>query len=63
MDSRNGELNDVIDPAVVELVVTIRDRFGLRGMHHAQAMLGDEIVLAEKAMAALEVEDDPPVEG
>jgi hypothetical protein len=63
MGPRDDEQNDVIDPAVAELVVTIRDRFGLRGMRHAQAMLGDEIVHAERAMAALEVEDEPPVEG
>jgi hypothetical protein len=63
MESRDAEHGEVIDPAVAELVVTIRDRFGLRGMRDAQAMLADEIVLAEKAVAALELEDEPPLEG
>jgi hypothetical protein len=48
-----------IDPAVAELVVTIRDRFGISGMRDAQAMLTEEVALAEKALAALETEDEP----
>ena len=48
-----------IDPAVAELVVTIRDRFGVSGMRDAQAMLTEEVALAEKALAALEVDDEP----
>jgi hypothetical protein len=63
MESGEAAPGEVIDPAVAELVVTIRDRFGLRGMRDAQAMLADEIVLADKAMAALEVEDEPPAVG
>jgi Mg-chelatase subunit ChlI len=48
-----------IDPAVAELVVTIRDRFGISGMRDAQAMLTEEVALAERALAALEVDDEP----
>jgi len=51
-----------IDPAVAELVVTIRDRFGISGMRDAQVMLTEEVALAEKALAALEVEDDQPAD-
>jgi len=47
---------------VAELVVTIRDRFGISGMRDAQAMLTEEVALAEKALAALEVEDDQPAD-
>jgi hypothetical protein len=45
-----------IDPTVVELVVAIRDRFGLRGLRGAEAMIKDEIALAEKALAQLTVD-------
>ena len=51
-----------IDPAVAELVVTIRDRFGISGMRDAQAMLTEEVALAETALAALEAEDDEPAD-
>jgi Mg-chelatase subunit ChlI len=49
----DGESDSGIDPAVAELVVTIRDRFGLRGMRDAQAMLEQEVELAEQALATL----------
>jgi hypothetical protein len=44
---------DEVDPRVAELVVAIRDRFGLRGMRGARWMLDQEIALAEAAMADL----------
>ena len=49
---------DEVDPKVAELVVTIRDRFGLRGLRGARWMIDQEIVLAEEAMAALEADAD-----
>lgn len=42
-----------VDPVVAEMVVAVRDRFGLRGLRDAQAMIGTEIVLAEEALAEL----------
>jgi hypothetical protein len=42
-----------VDPVVAEMVVAVRDRFGLRGLRDAQAMIGKEIVLAEQALAEL----------
>lgn len=47
---------DDVDPRVAELVVAIRDRFGLRGMRGARWMLDQEIALAEEAIAELPVE-------
>ena len=47
---------DEIDPRVVELVVAIRDRFGLRGLRGARAMIDQEIALAEEALAELPTE-------
>jgi len=44
---------DEVDPRVAELVVAIRDRFGLRGMRGARWMLEQEIALAEEAMTEL----------
>ena len=44
---------DEVDPRVAELVVAIRDRFGLRGMRGARWMLDQEIALAEEAIAEL----------
>ena len=49
---------DEVDPKVAELVMTIRDRFGLRGLRGARWMIDQEIVLAEEAMAALEADAD-----
>ena len=42
---------DEIDPRVAELVVAIRDRFGLRGLRGARAMIDQEIAVAERALA------------
>jgi len=39
---------------VAELVLSIRDRFGLHGLRDARRMIDEEIVLAEAAMAELE---------
>ena len=44
---------DEVDPKVAELVVTIRDRFGLRGLRGARWMIDKEIALAEQALADL----------
>jgi hypothetical protein len=42
-----------IDPRVAELVVAIRDRFGLHGLRAAHRMIEQEITLAEQAVADL----------
>lgn len=47
---------DEIDPRVAELVVAIRDRFGLRGLRGARGMIDKEIALAETALAELPTE-------
>jgi hypothetical protein len=54
-DSTDGAPDDV-DPRVAELVVAIRDRFGLRGLRGAHWMIEKEIALAEEAMAGLPAE-------
>lgn len=41
------------DPRVVELVMAIRDRFGLRGLRGAGALIEHEIRVAERAVASL----------
>ena len=43
-----------VDPRVAELVIAIRDRFGLRGLRGARWLIDQEIRLAEDALAALE---------
>lgn len=48
-DGPDGDL----DPKVAELVMAIRDRFGLRGLRGAQWMIEKEIALAEDAIAEL----------
>jgi hypothetical protein len=45
-----------VDPMVAELVMGIRDRFGLHGLRDARRLIDEEIVLAEEAMAELEAE-------
>lgn len=45
--------DDDVDPKVAELVMTIRDRFGLRGLRGAQWTIQNEIALAEEAIADL----------
>jgi hypothetical protein len=47
------DIPDEVDPKVAELVMTIRDRFGLRGLRGARWMIDNEIALAEEALAAL----------
>ncbi|MGZ4593480.1 MAG: hypothetical protein ACXV4A_11510 [Actinomycetes bacterium] len=47
------ETPEDVDPRVAELVVAIRDRFGLRGLRGAEWMITKEIALAEEAMAQL----------
>ena len=47
------DMPDEVDPKVAELVMTIRDRFGLRGLRGARWMIDNEIRLAEEALAAL----------
>lgn len=42
-----------IDPKVAELVVQIRDRFGLRGLRGARWMIDQEITLADSALREL----------
>jgi hypothetical protein len=42
-----------IDPGVVEHVVAIRDRFGVRGLRDANALILEEITLAEQALKGL----------
>jgi hypothetical protein len=44
---------DDIDPAVAEMVVHIRDRFGLRGLRAAARMIDGEIRVAEDALREL----------
>jgi hypothetical protein len=53
-DAASGEqLPDDVDPRVAELVVAIRDRFGLRGLRGAQWLIDREIALAEEALSEL----------
>ncbi len=52
-DSSTAEPPDEVDPRVAELVVAIRDRFGLRGLRGARWMIAQEIAIAEEAMAQL----------
>jgi len=47
------DVPDEVDPKVAELVMTIRDRFGLRGLRGAGWMIDQEIRLAEEALADL----------
>ena len=55
MDEPNGTVDvpDDVDPRVAELVVAIRDRFGLRGLRAARWLIQQEITLAEDAMSGL----------
>ena len=48
-----SESPEDIDPRVVEHVVAIRDRFGVRGLRDADALIREEIKLAEKALQGL----------
>lgn len=42
-----------VDPAVAEMVVAIRDRFGLGGLRGAAWMIQSEIALAEESRQEL----------
>ena len=44
---------DDVDPKVAELVVAIRDRFGLRGLRGARWLIDKEITIAEDALSDL----------
>ena len=48
-----SEKAEDVDPSVVEHVVAIRDRFGVRGLRDAEALIQKEITLAEQALQAL----------
>jgi hypothetical protein len=52
-EQRMSEKSEEIDPGVVEHVVAIRDRFGVRGLRDAAAMILQEIKLAEQALQGL----------
>lgn len=53
-------LPEEVDPRVAELVVAIRDRFGLRGLRGALWMIEQEIAIAEQAVAELPRAPDAP---
>ena len=55
-DRHSDGTPEEVDPRVAELVVAIRDRFGLRGLRGARWMIEQEIALAEEALAALPAE-------
>jgi hypothetical protein len=50
---RMSQNPEEIDPGVVEHVVAIRDRFGVRGLRDANALILEEITLAEQALKGL----------
>ncbi len=52
-DIRSDDAPEDVDPRVAELVMAIRDRFGLRGLRGARWMVEKEIALAEAALAEL----------
>jgi hypothetical protein len=50
---RQADGTDEIDPIVVEMISSIRDRFGLHGLRDAQALIAKEITEAEEALGEL----------
>jgi hypothetical protein len=52
-NKRMSDRAEEIDPGVVEHVVAIRDRFGVRGLRDADALIREEIKLAEQALQGL----------
>lgn len=50
---RMSERSEEIDPGVVEHIIAIRDRFGVRGLRDADALIREEIKLAEEALQGL----------
>jgi hypothetical protein len=45
-----------VDPHVAEMVIAIRDRFGVRGLRGARWMIEQEIRLAEDALSELDAD-------
>jgi hypothetical protein len=56
MTEGTSGMSEEVDPRVAELVMAIRDRFGLRGLRGARWMIEKEIALAEQAMEELAAE-------
>ena len=56
MTEGTGGMSEEVDPRVAELVVAIRDRFGLRGLRGARWLIEKEIAVAELAMEELAAE-------
>lgn len=52
-EDQRSDVSEEVDPRVAELVVAIRDRFGLRGLRGARAMIDQEIAVAEAAISDL----------
>jgi hypothetical protein len=52
-DVKGTAMPDEVDPRVAELVMAIRDRFGLRGLRGAAWMIQQEIAIAEQALEEL----------
>jgi hypothetical protein len=52
-DSDTQDSGGEVDPRVAELVMAIRDRFGLRGLRGAHTMIEAEIATAEQALEGL----------
>ena len=55
-DVKGTAMPDEVDPRVAELVMAIRDRFGLRGMRGAAWLIQQEIAIAEQALDELPAE-------
>jgi hypothetical protein len=55
-DTEDSGVAGEVDPRVAELVVAIRDRFGLRGLRGARWMIEKEITIAEAALEGLPVD-------
>jgi hypothetical protein len=56
MTEATSGMSEEVDPRVAELVMAIRDRFGLRGLRGAQGMIEQQIALAEQALAEMSTE-------
>ena len=52
-DATGSAVPDEVDPLVAELVMAIRDRFGVHGLRGAHRMIESEIEIAEKALEGL----------
>lgn len=48
-----AEIPDDVDPAIVEHVDAIRDRFGLDGLRHAEQLIDAEIAIFEDSYKKL----------